>query len=189
MFKRGLFVTLVVIAGSAFALGEAHADPIDREHYSGTDSFSFSDCGFQIDGVSTFSGVFMLKQGRAGDPTPYVMDKFKYETVYTNPVTGASFTESANGLYKDLRIVNIEATVYHFEAFYAGQPFRIHDSDGNLVIRDRGHLRVSFSVDTLGDADLDNDVFVDGSFEVVADNGSHPGFFTDFCEIANDLIG
>lgn len=189
MIKRGLFVALVVTASSTFATGTVDADPIEREHYSGTDSFSFRDCGFQIDGVSTFSGVFMLKRGRAGDPTPYVMDNFKYETVYTNPVTQAWFTESANGLYKDLRIVNLEGTVYHFEAFYAGQPFRIHDMDGNLVIKDRGHLRVGFSVDTLGDADLDNDIFFDDTFEVVADNGAHPGFYIDFCDLASDLIG
>jgi hypothetical protein len=189
MFKSCLFGALGVVASSTLVVGAAHADPIERVRYSGTDSFSFSDCGFQIDAVSTSSGVFMLKQGRAGDPTPYVMDNFHNETVYTNPVTGASFTESTNGLYKDLRIVNIEGTVYRFEAFYAGQPLRIHDMDGNLVIKDRGNLRVGFSVDTFGDADLDNDIFIDGSFEVVADSGEHPGFYVDFCELATNLIG
>jgi hypothetical protein len=57
------------------------------------------------------------------------------------------------------------------------------------VIKDRGHLRVAFDVDTLGDQDLSNDIFIDGSFSVVADNGAHPGFYIDFCELANDLIG
>ena len=66
---------------------------------------------------------------------------------------------------------------------------RIHDINGNLVIKDRGHLRVGFSVDTQGDADLANDVFIDGSFEVIADNGAHPGFYIDFCGLASDLIG
>jgi hypothetical protein len=61
--------------------------------------------------------------------------------------------------------------------------------NGNPIIKDRGHLRVGFSVDTLGDADLDNDIFIDGSFEVVADNGPHPGFYIDFCGLAADLIG
>ena len=61
--------------------------------------------------------------------------------------------------------------------------------DGNLVIKDRGHLRTRFSVDTLGDNNLDNDIFIEGGFELVADNGAHPGFYLDFCDIANDLIG
>jgi hypothetical protein len=189
MLKPVLAAIVAVAAGATAAVGSVHAEPIEREHYSGTESFSFDDCGFQIDGVTTFSGVFMLKEGRAGDATPYLMDNFKYQTVYTNPATGAFFVESANGLYKDLRIVNVEGTVYRFEAFYAGQPFRIHDMNGKLVIKDRGHLRVGFSVDTLGDSDLENDVFIDGSFEVLADNGAHPGFYIDFCSLATDLIG
>ena len=28
-----------------------------------------------------------------------------------------------------------------------------------------------------------------GSFELLEDNGRHPGFSVDFCDIANDLIG
>jgi hypothetical protein len=189
MMRRSLIVALCAIAGSTMAIGRVHADPIEREHYSGTDSFSFDDCGFQIDGVNTFSGVFMLKQGRAGDPTPYLFDNFKSEVVYTNPATGAWFREVANGLYKDLRITNVGGTVYQFEAFYSGQPFRVYDMHGNLVIRDRGNLRVGFQVDTLGDQDLDNDIFIEDSFEVLADNGAHPGFYIDFCELAGDLIG
>jgi hypothetical protein len=116
MLKRVLAVAVSVVASAATGAGSVQADPIERERYSGTETFSFDDCGFQIDGVATFSGVFILKEGRAGDPTPYLIDNFQYETVYTNPATGEFFTESANGLYKDLRIVNVEATVYRFEA-------------------------------------------------------------------------
>jgi hypothetical protein len=189
MIKRSVVVALFGIAGSALTIGTVHAEPIVREHYSGTEEFSFDDCGFRIDGVNTFSGVFMLKQGRAGDPTPYLFDNFRSEVVYTNPATGAWFREVANGLYKDLRITNLGGTVYHFEAFYSGQPFRVYDMNGNVLIRDRGNLRVGFDVDTLGDQDLENDVFIDGSFAVLADNGAHPGFYIDFCELARDLIG
>jgi hypothetical protein len=70
-----------------------------------------------------------------------------------------------------------------------GRPFEVRDSEGNLIIKDRGHLRTRFVVDTLGDTDLDNDVFIEGSFELLAENGAHPGFFIDFCDIATDLIG
>ncbi len=183
------FLVFTVMAGTAIFSGTAAAQPLVHEHYSGTDTFSFDDCGFQIDGVSTFSGLFMLKSGRNGDPTPYYFDNYEYEVVYTNPETGAWFTQSGNGLYKDLRIVNIVGTVYEFEAIEVGRPFQIHDMNGNLVVNDRGRLRSRFSVDTLGDDNLDNDIFIDGSFELLADNGSHPGFYLDFCGLANDLIG
>ena len=138
---RRLLIALGVIAGSAFAVGTVDAKPLEREHYSGTDSFSFDDCGFQIDGETTFSGLFMLKQGRRGDPTPYFFDNYEYETVYTNPATGAWFTQSGNGLYKDLQIVNVAGTVYTFEVIEVGRPFEVRDMDGNLVVKDRGHLR------------------------------------------------
>jgi hypothetical protein len=186
---RWLALGVAVVASSALVVESAQAAPLVREHYSGTDSGSFDDCGFQIDFTSTFGGVFMLKEGRSGDATPYLFDNYSYDDVFTNPATGAWFTRHGEGLYKDLHIVNVQGTVYRFEAMEVGQPFVIRDSDGNLVVRDRGHLRVGFTVDTLGDDDLENDIFIDGSFELLADNGPHPGFYMDFCDIAADLIG
>jgi len=186
---RRLLVALTAIGVAAVGAGTVEAEPLDREHYSGTDSDSFDDCGFTIDVEATFSGLFMLKEGRRGDPTPYVFDNYRYVNVFTNPATGASFTQSGNGLFKNLHIVNVEGTVYRFESIEVGRPFEIRDMAGNLVIKDRGHLRTRFSLDTQGDTDLENDVFIEGTFELVADNGAHPGFFIDFCDIANDLIG
>ena len=83
----------------------------------------------------------------------------------------------------------MEGTVYSFVANESGQPFVVRDSAGNVVLRDRGLLRTTFQVDTLGDTDLDNDVFIEDSFELLRDAGSHPGFFIDFCEIMVDVIG
>jgi hypothetical protein len=48
---------------------------------------------------------------------------------------------------------------------------------------------VTFVVDTKGDADLDNDEFIEDSFALIRDAGSHPGFYIDFCEMAADVIG
>jgi hypothetical protein len=186
---RKLALGVAVVAGSALAVDPAGAAPLEREHYSGTDSFSFDDCGFLIEGTTTFHGLFMLKEGRSGDATPYLFDNYDFQDVFTNPATGAWFTRDGSGMYKDLRIVNVEGTVYRFEAMEVGQPFVIRDSDGNVIIRDRGGLRFGFTVDTLGDDNLENDIFIDGSFELLADHGSHPGFYLDFCELANDLIG
>ena len=186
---RRLALGVAIVAGSTFVTGPADAAPLEREHYSGTDSFSFEDCGFLIEGTTTFSGVFMLKQGRSGDATPYLFDNYSHDIVYTNPATGTWFTLHGEGMYKDLRIVTVEGTVYRIESMEAGQPIVISDSDGNDVVRDRGRLLTGFTVDTLGDDNLDNDIFIEGTFELLADNGSHPGFYEDFCNIATDLIG
>lgn len=186
---RLLLFAATMIGASTLAAGMADAKPLEREHYSGTETFSFDDCGFTIDAETTFSGLFMLKEGKRGDPTPYYFDNYQYETVYTNPETDAWFTQSGNGIFKDIKIVNLSGTLYRFEAVENGRPFEIRDSAGNLIIKDRGHLRVTFVVDTLGDTDLENDVFIEGTFELLAEGGPHPGFFADFCDLANDLIG
>ena len=166
----------------------AGAAQLQREHYSFTDSFTFDDCGFA--GVTDLvgEGLFMLKKGTAGDPTPRVFDNYYVLETVTNADTGEWFTITHQGLYKDLKITRVSGTIYQFTSIETGQPFVVRDSDGNVVMRDRGNLVRSFQVDTKGDSDLENDEFIEGSFSFV-DHGAHPGFVTDFCEIANDLIG
>jgi len=159
--------------------GPAQAAPLVREHYSGTDSFDFDDCGFVIHDEVTFEGVFMLKAPRADGAPPYLFDNYEaHETLTAN---GRTLTIDHQGLYKDLHITLVEGTIYQFVAMESGQPFVVRDGDGNVLIRDRGVLKTTFQVDTQGDSDLGNDVFIEGTWSLLADNGSHPGFYIDFC--------
>ncbi len=186
---RPLVTTFLVIACTMVGAGGASAKPLVHEHYSGTDAFSFDNCGIPIDAVGTFSGLFILKDGRGGDPTPYVLDNYDATTVYTNSDTGSWFTISGNGLYKDVRLTQVNGTIYRLDAMEVGRPFRVQDSQGNQVLVDRGRLLYTALLDTHGDADLSNDTFFEGTFEVLADSGAHPGFYTDFCDLATSLIG
>jgi hypothetical protein len=193
MFHRNLrtvriaFLAMAIAAISAVLAVPLQADgPLVREHYSGTDSFSFTDCGFTINAEVVFSGLFMLKKGHHRDPTPYYFDNYLYSTLYTNPDTGKWFTIDGNGLYKDLRITNVGGTIYRFDAIETGAPAVVRDMDGKVVLRDRGLLHYQFNVDTQGDSDLSNDVFLD--FQVIADRGKHPLFYVDFCALASDLL-
>ena len=164
------------------------AAPLEREHYSFTDSFPAEDCGLDLWIDVTGSGLFMLKQGHAGDPTPYLFDNYNVTETITNLANGEWITITHNALYKDVRIRNVEGTVYDFVAHETGQPFVVRDMDGNVIIRDRGNLVHMFTVDTQGDSDLENDVFIEGSFSFV-DHGSHPGFTFDFCAMLTEEIG
>src|SRR4029079_9447285 len=110
--------------------------------------------------------------------------------LYTNPTNGHWYTEHGNGIYKDVKITNLYGTVYRYVAEETGMPFVITDSSGRRISFDRGLLRYGFDVDTHGDADLDNDEFLDGSNHVIGDHGRHPQFYRDldaYCAIVNDL--
>ncbi len=88
------------------------AAPLEREHYSFHDEDQFIDdeCGeaMTIDYTADGSGVFMLKQGRRGDPTPYFFDNYYSVETYTNVENGATATIVHQGLFKDLQIEHVE---------------------------------------------------------------------------------
>ena len=162
----------------------------NEHHYSFVDFFSYEDCGFLVEVTVEGSGQFRLRPGRHGDATPYYFDNYEWHAIHTNPENGLWFREDGNGLYRDLKITNLEGTIYTFVAQETGRPYSLTAMDGTKVIVDRGRLLTTFQVDTKGDDDLSNDEFIEGSWALLADNGAHPGFYLeDFCEIVQDLIG
>ena len=187
------YVRVAAVCAGALILSttySAGAAPLEREHYSFEDSDTFTDteCGepitidFHIDG----SGLFMLKQGRAGGP-PLVFDNYEYTETFTNVDNGTTATLYHQALYKDLRAVHVEGTVYEFTAIESGRPVVVFGPDGERLLFDRGQIRYTFRVDTQGDADLDNDVFIGEDPPRVA--GPHPIFDVevDFCDLL-DLL-
>jgi hypothetical protein len=170
--------------------GPAGAAPLEVEHYSFEESDTFTDteCGepitidFHVEG----SGVFMFKEGRAGGP-PLVFDNYESTETFTNVDTGETATLYHQGSYKDLRAVHVEGTVYEFTAIEAGRPVVAFGPDGERLLFDRGQIRFTFRVDTQGDDDLGNDVFIDEEEPRVA--GPHPVFLeeVDFCDLLDVL--
>ena len=161
-------------------------------HYTFVDFFSYEDCGFLVEVTVEGGGQFRLRPGHHGDATPYYFDNYEYHAIHTNPENGLWFREDGNGLYRDLKITNVEGTIYTFVAQETGRPYSLTAMDGTKVLVDRGRLLTTFQVDTKGDDDLSNDEFIEGSWSLLAENGSHPGFFLEegeFCEIVQELIG
>lgn len=160
-------------------------------HYHYSNAFTYSDCGPTVVGVEEHSGQFRLKTGRQGDPTPYYFDNYEWHVVSTNPDNGKWFREDGQGLYRDLHITNVDGTVYTFVSQETGRPYTLTDMNGNRVFFDHGRLLTTFQVDTKGDDNLDNDEFIDGSFQLLADNGAHPFWHFDgeWCDIVQQLLG
>ena len=175
----------------SLAVAPTAAAPLASERYEGTEAGEWSDCGPTYEFEGTFRGLFTLKAGHAGDPTPYLTDNYSWSWINRNPANGKWFAEHGNGQYKDVKITNLHDTVYRFVAQESGSPFTIVTSAGRKIVMDRGLLRVGFDVDTQGDAVLDNDVFIEGSDTLLGDHGSHPRWhMTDdeYCDIVNDLL-
>jgi hypothetical protein len=169
--------------------GPAGAAPLEREHYSGTDHFTDSGCGFEVTVDVTFEGVFMLKAPKNPGEPPRYFDNYETHETLTAEGSTRVLTIDHQGLYKDLQISLVEGTVYQFVSIEAGQPFVVRGDDGQVLMRDRGLLKTTFQVDTKGDTDLSNDEFIDGTFSVLADRGAHPGFYLDdegFCSMLED---
>ena len=164
----------------------ASGAPLERENYSFTDGFDFDDCGFSIHDEVTGKGTFILKAPRTPDGPPYYMDNYEvHETLTANHRT---LYVDHQGLYKDLHITLVEDTVYRFVSMESGRPFTVTDESGNILIRDRGLLRTTFLIDTLGDTDLENDVYIEDSLELLAEHGSHPGYDIDGCDLFADYF-
>ena len=192
--RIGRVASVLTAATAALVLvGSVAAAPLEREHYWFEDSDTFTDteCGapITIDYTGEFSGVFMLKDKKPGGPTPpYFFDNYLGVETYTNVANDETATVTHQGLYKDLQIEHVEGTVYQFTGIETGRPVVVRGPDGETLVFDAGRIRYTFLVDTLGDADLGNDVFLgDLSDPDVA--GPHPVFVgdVDFCDLL-DLI-
>jgi hypothetical protein len=181
-----------VLAGLlAGGVETASAEPLERERYSfqELDTFTDTQCGapITVDYAAEFSGLFMLKQGRAGDPTPYFFDNYFGVETFTNVGNGETFTLIHQGLFKDQRIELVEGTFYRITAIETGRPVTGIAPDGTRINLDRGRIWYTFFVDTQGDADPTNDVFLGEEEPDVA--GPHPVFIgdADFCDLLDAL--
>jgi hypothetical protein len=180
------FAVFAVVATLAFG-SSAAATVIAQQHYSGTDSSSFDDCGFTIDVQSTFEGVLHFRVVKGGEAF-LAHDNYSFRDVLTNRATGKWFVIRGNAMYHEIKGTLVSGTIYEFVALESGQPFVIEDSAGHVVVRDRGVIRHTILFDTLGDG-VPGGELIEETHTVV--HGPHPGFADDFpfCDIAAELTG
>jgi hypothetical protein len=93
---------------------------------------------------------------------------------------------SGHALFREVTARHVAGDIWEFTAHETGQPFVVEDSEGNLVLRDRGRATFRALFDTEGDGQPGGILLED---EVTGVPGPHPGLDIDFCELASDLIG
>ena len=187
-WTRALAAITTAAAAVAIAGGvPAGATVIESGHYANSYSDSYSDCGFPVVVQGTDSGVFRVRAGKGKDASAFFLhDNYSYSETHTNTDTGEFLTITGNAVYNEVKGTRVSGNVFEFRTRESGQPFRVYDSAGRLVLRDRGTIAGRFLFDTLGD-DEPGGIFVEDLGASV--HGPHPGFETDFCEIITPLIG
>ena len=110
---------------------------------------------------------------------PHFADRFRSHFVYTNPETGGTFTVDTIGSFRDLHLVdNGDGTLTITNQFAGHQ--NVYDSDGNLVLTDRGLVREVVLIAHKGTIDPDDDDFIEQlSIEFFGPHGTEG---RDFCD-------
>lgn len=165
----------MVLAGA----GAAEAKPLVHEHYSDSDSFDTELCGLDVHIETTFSGVFTIHPAPGSDQAFFAHDNYEFRDVVTlndeDPTTNEFFVQEGNGNFREQHATLIEGNIYEFEAIDAGV-FTVFDSEGNVLIRDRGMVQLAAVFDTLGDGEPGG-VFISESEPVL--HGPHSDAYCD----------
>jgi hypothetical protein len=169
------------------AVGPATAAPLEKERANDvfTEFFDCGTTGTPVQHDADYWVNFLVNQ-RGSSPFPYFRESVSGTDVFTNLDTGGAFTVVFTANSHDHVITdNGDGTITVLVLATGGS--RFYDTDGNFVLNDPGQVRLSFDVDYNGTpSDPSDDVFVDGSFQVVREStGRNDTEGRDFCE---DLV-
>jgi hypothetical protein len=166
----------------------ASADVIERERFSEPISQDYEWCGLAVHEEGSLTVTVHLRVGTGELESEFFQHlTYKLATTITNTANGRFMTVVAHEVIQDVKATHLEGTLFLETVLDAGQPWVIRDMNGDLVLRDRGVVRVSWIFDTLGD-DMPGGQVV----EVLSDDarGPHPSWNEEeFCAIIRDTIG
>jgi hypothetical protein len=180
---------LVVVAMALLALGAipAGATIFEKGRFSEPYSFTYDDCGFEVEVEGLEQGRYRIRQGTGKTASFFFFQAtFSYREVHTNTETGEWFVVRGRAVINEVKARRVEGSIFKAVVIEAGQPFVVENSAGEVVLRDRGVIRDTFLFDTQGD-DVPGGVEVE--FLGAEVRGPHPSFDTDPCEVVRELIG
>jgi hypothetical protein len=191
---RRRLVALIVPAAATAALVSsaclpAQAGVVDRQRYSFTDTVHERTCGRDLTVVTTTTGTLTTRSS-PGDAPLRQHDNYNIHEVLTD-ASGEGYIIDQDGNYNDLRVRHARGTLYRYSAINAGQVFTIRTLGGEAVQRDRGVFQITYLVDSLGDADPSNDVFLEDTLRLVRDAGKHPLVTetdAEFCAVIDEAV-
>ena len=166
----------------------AQAKPVVHEHYAGTESGTFEECGLTINFEDTFSGLFIVREIKGSGGQAFLgQDNYEFRSVLTNADNGQWMVFRGNLMFKEMSGTHVVGDIWEFTAKEVGQPLVVEDSTGRVVLRDRGRITYRALFDTLGDGEPGGVQL--GEAEITGVHGAHPSLDTDFCTVVTELIG
>ena len=171
---RLLGVALAVVVSGLAVVPAAHATMIDQFRFV-DDPYAFDEtiCGIDVQGEGTATGAGRNRTGKGKLASAFFAHvNFAYSETWTAD-NGQFVTVTGKSNNNEVKAVPLGDNVFRFTDTQAGQPFRLYDSEGNLLLRDRGVIRSTFDFDTLGDDEPGGELVQDVELSV---RGPHPGF-------------
>jgi hypothetical protein len=143
-------------------------------------------CGIEVEimGAASVSGRIRTGTGKF-TTTFFEHLNVDYSETWT-AANGSFVTVTGHHVFNEVKAVPLGGNLFRFEAVEAGQPFRLYDSEGNLVLRDRGVIRFRAVFDTLGDTTPGGLLIEELEPSV---RGPHPGFDDEtLCSVLVPLL-
>jgi hypothetical protein len=139
------------------------------------DPYAFDEtiCGIDVHIEGTATGAGSSRTGKGKLASAFFSHvNFAYTETWT-AANDRFVTVTGKANNNEVKAVPLGDNVFRFTDTQAGQPFRLYDSEGNLLLRDRGVIRSTFDFDTLGDDEPGGELVQDVELSV---RGPHPGF-------------
>lgn len=173
----------------AFTLGVAPAEAgiFERGDYDDSFTDNTRSCGVKQRIDAHFWGTYTIRDANrtTNGQFFYVHDRVNAHITITNRDTGAYFTESWRTVIREQQARPTDQDgVVTYVTKESGAYWTVTDSEGNVIIQDRGTAKNSYTFDTL------NDGVPSGDWVDVGEPTFHGNFSdVDYCELVNELIG
>jgi hypothetical protein len=185
--RRLLGVVLATAVAGLVAVPAAQGTIFERFRFV-DDPYSFPEeiCGIEVQIEGTVSVHGRIRTGKGKLATAFFgLFNVDYSETWA-AANGRFVTVTGNSVFNEVKAVPLGGNLFRFTAVEAGQPFRLYDSQGVLVLRDRGVIRHSAVFDTEGDASPEA-VLIE-EFEPSV-RGPHAGFFDEtLCPVLVPLL-
>jgi hypothetical protein len=172
--RRLLGVLLAAVVSGLAVVPAANATMLERFRFV-DDPYAFDEtiCGIDLRGEGTATGAGRTRTGKGKLASAFFVHvNFAYSETWTAD-NGQVVTVTGKSNNNEVKAVPLGDNVFRFTDTQAGQPFRLYDSEGKLLLRDRGVIRATFDFDTLGDDEPGGEFVQDVDLSV---RGPHPGF-------------